>query len=131
MCVKVCLTAQEVRQTDMSLTLNILQTLGVQPPPLHWLCDSYFPHPSGSYWEAGQAACSHTGFSERRLAPLRVSLTPAAAPFSLWPLFTHSVNVHVYKQLIVSPWSSGASEREETQTRQLSGSFSLLLLKGA
>lgn len=54
----------------MSLTLNILQTLGVQPPPLHWLCDSFFPHPSGSYWEAGQAACSHTWFLERWPAPV-------------------------------------------------------------
>lgn len=41
-CICVCLcnesvrlTEQEVRQTDMSLTQNILQTLGVQPPPLH------------------------------------------------------------------------------------------------
>lgn len=30
----VCWTEQEVRQTDMSLTQNILQTLSIQPPPL-------------------------------------------------------------------------------------------------
>lgn len=30
-----CVTEQEVRQTDVSLTQNILQTRCVQPPPSH------------------------------------------------------------------------------------------------
>lgn len=94
----------------MSLTLNILQTLSVQPPPLHWLCDSYFPHPSGCQWKASQAAYSHTCFLERGLALVCWS-NPERRPFSQWPLFTHSVNVHIYKQFIVLPESSGTSQK--------------------
>lgn len=63
----------------MSLTLNILQT--VQPPPLHWLCDSYFPHPSECQWKASQAAYSHTFFLERWLTLVCWS-NPDCTPFS-------------------------------------------------
>lgn len=110
----VCSTEQEAKQTDMSLTLNILQT--VQPPPLHWLCDSYFPHPSGCQWKASQAAYSHTCLLERWLTPVCWS-NPDCTPFSPVGFFTHCVNVHIYKQLIVLPKSSGTARGEEKQTR--------------
>lgn len=106
----------------MSLTLNILQTLGVQPPPLHWLCDSYFPHPSGSYWEAGQAACSHTGVLERRLAPACCSNPDCRPLFPVVLIYTQCqcARLQAAHSFTREP---GSSKREETQTREPSGSF--------
>lgn len=52
----------------------------------------------------------------------RVGLTPTADRFPTGSFFfTHSVNVHIYKQFILE--SSGTSKREETQTRRPSGGF--------
>lgn len=50
MCVRVlrieskCVTEQEVRQTDVSLTQNILQTRRVKPPPPHTGCVTHSFH---------------------------------------------------------------------------------------
>lgn len=110
---KVCLTEQEVRQTDMSLTLNILQTLSSR-----LYCTGCVTHTFHIPVDvkASQAAHSHTCFLERWAALVCWS-NPGWRPFSHRPLFTHSVSVHIYKQFIVLPVSSGTSRREETQTR--------------
>lgn len=97
---KMGLTEQDVRRT--CLTLNILQTLGVRPPPLHWWCDSHFPHPSGCQKKASRAArtvtCLLLPKKKKKDSLLCVGLTPNVDRFSHEPLFTHSVNVHIHEQ---------------------------------
>lgn len=109
----------------MSLTQNILQSLSVQPPPLHWLCVTHTFHipVDVSGRPARQLIVTHA--SQKDGSPASVCWSnPDFRLFSQWPLFTHSVNVHIYKQFIVLPGeSSGTSKREETQTSEPSGSF--------
>lgn len=78
-----CVTEQEVRQTDVSLTQNILQTRRVQPPPSHTGCVTHSFH---FLLDVGERASppprAHTYRSTRRL--LRKIGPPPSVAVTSW-----------------------------------------------
>lgn len=113
----ICLTKQEVRQTDAS---HPLDCPAASTALAGWLILST------SQWMSvkGQPGSSNSHMLFKKMAHPCVLVLLRLQTLLRWLLFTPCVNAHIYKQFVVLPESSRTAWGEEKQTSRAFWKFS-------